>query len=73
MPEIYPDSVNVSDQKTFTFNRQSEVTSLTDQNGSVHTYTYDLLGRFLDDLVATLGTGVDGAVRRIAISYKCVG
>ncbi|MBS0266027.1 MAG: RHS repeat-associated core domain-containing protein [Planctomycetes bacterium] len=71
--EIYPDSVSGSDQKTFAYNRQSQVATLTDQNGSVHTYTYDLLGRQIDDGVTTLGTGVDGAVRRIATSYEVRG
>jgi hypothetical protein len=31
----------------------------------VHTYDYDLLGRLTEDCVTTLGTGIDGAIRRI--------
>ena len=41
----------------------------TDRNGTVHTYTYDVLGRLTADAVTTLGTGVDGAVRRIEFAY----
>ena len=47
-----------------------EVTTLTDQHGTVHAYDYDLLGRRTQDRVTTLGTGVDGAVRRIATTYE---
>src|SRR5690606_3744355 len=41
----------------------------TDRNGTVHTYAYDVLGRITSDAVTTLGTGVDGAVRRIETAY----
>ena len=36
---------------------------MTDRNGNVHPYSYDVLGRQTSDAVTTLGTGVDGAVR----------
>src|SRR5437762_1529487 len=71
--EILPDSVSGSDQKAFTYNRQNGTTSFSDQNGSVHTYTFDKLGRQIDDGVTTLGSGVDGAVRRIATSFEVRG
>jgi hypothetical protein len=71
--EILPDSVCGSDQKAFTYNRQSQTATFSDQNGSVHTYTFDKLGRQIDDGVTTLGTGVDGAVRRIATSFEVRG
>ncbi|HEX4612570.1 MAG TPA: RHS repeat-associated core domain-containing protein, partial [Urbifossiella sp.] len=41
----------------------------TDRNGSTHTVTYDALGRVVSDAVTTLGTGVDGSVRRIETAY----
>src|SRR5207249_3232613 len=40
--EIYPDSAGGSDQVTFTYNRPGEVATVTDQNGTVHSYKYDL-------------------------------
>lgn len=40
-----------------------------DRNGNVHTYGYDVLGRQVSDAVTTLGTGVDGTVRRMETAY----
>jgi len=71
--EIYPDSADSSDVILFSYNRQRQQTSLTDQNGSVHSYDYDKLGRMTQDRISTLGTGVDGAVRRIAMTYEVRG
>jgi RHS repeat-associated protein len=71
--EVYPDSVGGSDQVSFAYNRHGEVITLTDQNGTVHSYDYDLLGRRTQDRVSTLGSGVDGAVRRIATTYEARG
>lgn len=71
--ETYPDSVSGSDVITFTYNRQGQTTSVTDQNGTVHQYVYDGLGRQTQDCVTTLGTGVDGAIRRIATTYEVRG
>ncbi len=71
--EIYPDSVSGSDQITFAYNRQQQVTQVTDQGGTVHAYDYDKLGRQTQDRITTLGSGVDGAVRRIATTYEVRG
>lgn len=46
---------------------------MTGRNVSVHTYEYDALGRRTADVVTTLGTGVDGTVRRIGRSYEVRG
>ena len=67
--EILPDSVSGSDQITWTYNRQGQKISLTDQNGTVHVFEYDKLGRVIHDRVTALGTGVDGAVRRLSTTY----
>jgi YD repeat-containing protein len=71
--EIYPDSVDSDDEIRFEYNRQGEVTEVRDQNGTVHAYNFDLLGRQTHDRVTTLGTGVDGAVRRISTTYEVRG
>src|SRR5262249_53551326 len=42
-------------------------------NGNVHTYSYDVLGRQISDAVTTLGSGVDGSVRRIETAYDTQG
>lgn len=46
---------------------------LKDQNGTVHAYEFDKLGRLLHDRVTTLASGVDGAVRRISTTYEVRG
>lgn len=71
--EIDPDSVNGSDVILFVYNRQRQQTSVTDQNGTVHSYAYDKLGRMTQDRVTTVGTGGDGSVRRIAMAYEVRG
>lgn len=69
----YPDSAGGWDAVTLTYNRQGETTTRTDQRGCVHTYGYDGLGRQVHDRVTTLGTNVDGAVRRILTIYDVRG
>ena len=54
---------------TLTVDAVGDTATATDRNGTVHTYTYDVLGRPTADAVTTLGTGVDGSVRRIATAY----
>ena len=85
--EIYPDSddsENVSgvlqagtdgvvDRVEFLYNRIGERIAKRDQNGTVHTYEYDNLGRLLHDRITTLASGIDGAVQWISIAYDVVG
>ncbi|MEO8493493.1 MAG: RHS repeat-associated core domain-containing protein [Planctomycetota bacterium] len=71
--EIYPDSVDETDVILFEYNRQGEVTKLTDQNGTIHQFDYDALGRQTHDRATTLGTGVDGGVRRLSTTYEVRG
>lgn len=74
---IYPDSADTdptgTDQVKQTFNRQGQVTSRTDQAGTVHSSKYDKLGRLTDDCVTAFGTGIDQAVKRISRSYEVRG
>src|SRR5260370_12537657 len=44
-----------------------------DRDGNVHSYSYDVLGRLTIDAVTTLGTGVDGTIRRIETAYDTGG
>ena len=57
----------------YTYNRQGERTTKKDQNETVHAYNYDHLGRPIKDRVTAVGSGVDDAVRRIAIRYTVRG
>ena len=71
--EILPDSTGGSDQIAFAYNRQAEVKQMTDQNGTVHAYNFDLLGRQTHDRITTVGTDIDNAVLRISTSYEVRG
>jgi len=71
--EVYPDSVDSSDQITVEYNRQSQVTKQTDQGGTVHEYDFAKLGRQTHDRVTALDTGVDVVVRRLSTSYEVRG
>jgi len=57
----------------YTYNRQGNIVTMKDPNETVHAYAFDLLGRQVADAVTVLGTGVDGAVRRIATAYEVRG
>lgn len=69
----YPDSTGPSDQVTFSYNRQGQTKLMTDQLGTAHVLEYDLLGRQIHDRVTTLGSGVDGSIRRISMTYEVRG
>jgi RHS repeat-associated protein len=71
--DVFPDSSSGSDQVAFTYNRQGELVTRADQNGTVHEFDYDLLGRRIEDRVTTLGEGVDGTVRRMSTDYEVRG
>jgi RHS repeat-associated protein len=75
----YPDpttglpSSSSSEEESSTVDALGETTTTTDRNGSVHTLSYDVLGRVVSDAVTTLGAGVDGSVRRIDTAYDSQG
>ena len=62
-------STDVADQQRYKYNALGDRTSFTDQNGTIHEYVYDVLGRETDDKVTTLGTNVDGWARRRTTTY----
>jgi YD repeat-containing protein len=73
----YPDpstgAASSSQQETVTVNALGQTVTSTDRNGTTHTLSYDVLGRVVSDAVTTLGSGVDGAVRRIETAYDAQG
>jgi RHS repeat-associated protein len=73
LAEIPPNAADSSDRVTYAYNRQGQTKQMTDDNGSVHGYTFDGLGRQTADTVTTLADGVDGAVRRIGRNYEVRG
>jgi RHS repeat-associated protein len=66
---VYPDGGVVS----YLVNRQSERKQFTDQNGTVHVFDRDMLGREINDRVVTLATGIDGTVQRIGRTFEVRG
>jgi YD repeat-containing protein len=53
--------------------RLGQITTRTDQRGTVRSFNYDKLGRSTDDRVTTNGTGTDVAVKRISSTYEVRG
>ncbi len=58
------------ESESLTYNRQGDVTQRTDPNGSVRAFTYDQLGKPLDDSATTVASGVDGTLRRVSTVYN---
>ncbi len=57
----------------YSYNALGELRSVTDQNGTRHAYRRDDLGRVTSDTASALGTDIDGAVRRIGVTYDDFG
>ena len=69
----FPDKASASDRVEYRYNRLGDVKEIKDQVGTIRTLQYDMLGRLQHDRVTTLGSGVDGAIRRITRSYDARG
>lgn len=73
----YPDPAtglpSVNEGTVSTVNALGDSITFSDQNGTVHGYAYDAVGRRTADAVTVLGSGVDGAVRRIETGYDSAG
>ena len=72
-PDKSTGSASSSEKETFGQNTLGELVTATDRNGTVHTYAHDVLGRLTSDKATTLGTGIDGAVRRLETTYDTLG
>jgi RHS repeat-associated protein len=68
----YP-SNGQNDTESYTYNALGEGTGYTDRNGTTHSYLFDVLGRQTSDQVTTLGSGVDGTIRRLDTAYDTGG
>jgi RHS repeat-associated protein len=68
-PDPATGAASAAEQETVTVNTLGQPVARTDRNGTVHAYTYDVLGRETADAVTTLGAFVDGAVRRVETAY----
>ena len=62
-----------TDKASYGYDAQGDVTGFTDQNGTVHAYTYDPLMRLTLDSVSTFGTGIDQTVKSLGFSFDGAG
>ena len=69
----YPDpstgASSSSSKDVLTVNALGQALTMTDRNGTVHSYSYDVVGRQAADAITTLGSGVNGTVRRLTTAY----
>jgi RHS repeat-associated protein len=72
-PDPNTGNASSAEQETVTVNALGQTLTATDRNGTVHTLSYDVLGRLVADAVTTLGANVDGSVRRIKYAYDSQG
>ena len=66
-------STSPTDRRLYEYNALGEARKFTDPDGTVHQYTYDVLGRMTKDEVTTLGAGVDNKVMWQAYGYASGG
>jgi len=64
-PDKSTGAASTTYHELFSANALRERIAGTDRNGSIHAYSFDVVGRPTTDAVTTLGTGVDGSVRRL--------
>ncbi|MBX3323476.1 MAG: RHS repeat protein, partial [Phycisphaeraceae bacterium] len=55
------------------YNRLGELRGVKDQNGTIHVYERDAIGRVTADIADTLGSGISGWARRLGVSYDPLG
>jgi hypothetical protein len=77
----YPDkssgNPSTTENEDYTYNALGERVTKEDRNGNIHMYSFDVVGRPTSDAVTQIGTGVDGAVRRLeplttpAVALSC--
>ena len=60
-------------ETTTTVDAQGRTLTMTDEDGTTHQYTYDMLGRVTMDQVTHFGSGVDEGVKTIFTGYDAQG
>ena len=61
------------DRVEYRYDRQGEQIEAKDQNGTVHDYVFDQLGRETEDEVTAFGSNIDQTVDRIQQNYDLLG
>jgi RHS repeat-associated protein/uncharacterized delta-60 repeat protein len=72
-PNLTTGAASSAQADKYVYNALGQRTKMTDRNGTVHEYTYDVVGRLVADTITTLGTNIDGGVRRIGNTYDSAG
>ncbi|AGA25127.1 RHS repeat-associated core domain-containing protein [Singulisphaera acidiphila] len=72
-PDKTTGAASGTEAEVYTYNALGQVKTATDRNGTVHTYTYDVLGRQISDAITTPGSGIDQSVLRIETTYDVAG
>ena len=69
----HPDSTGGNDRIALTYDRQTAITTRRDQRGTIRSFNYGVLSRLIHDGVTSLGTSVNGAVRRLSATFDVRG
>jgi YD repeat-containing protein len=72
-PDTTTGDPSASHQVSDTLDDEGDDIGTTDENGNVHSYTYDALGRVTSDLITSFGAGVDPTINRIDTAYDGAG
>ncbi len=72
-PDKSTGAASATEDESVGYNTLGDLITSTDRNGTTHNYAYDVLGRMTSDVAATLGSGIDGAVRRLETTYDTLG
>lgn len=74
-PDASPYSITTADSVRYGYNRQGELIKATDQNGVVHEYARDSLGRMIEDNASTIpsASGIDTVIRKRAYTFDTLG
>ncbi|TVQ55016.1 MAG: RHS repeat protein, partial [Phycisphaerales bacterium] len=74
---IYPEGEGSTTEAertvTYAYNRLGEMIKMVDQNGTVHVYERDALGRVTADIADSIATHIDDAVTAIGMTYDDLG
>jgi RHS repeat-associated protein len=69
----YPAGSTSNNTADYLYNALGQRIQMTDEDGNVHNYTYDVLGRLTLDSVGTLGSGVNNTILALGYSYNALG
>ena len=73
-PQVFDgNGVAQANLESYRLDRTGATTGLTDRNGTIHAYAYDLLGRLATNQVVAIGAGIDGSVRALTTTYDKAG